>query len=76
MPALLTHTYSHVLSGPGSQGLTVGLLFYILFNSISAISGKWDRESDNEKICAVWNPVYRLKDICIEGALNLGGQPY
>ena len=28
-----------------------GLLFYVLFNSISVISGKW--EVDNERLCAM-----------------------
>ena len=39
------------------------LQFYILFNSISVISGQCERQ---------WNPVYGWKDFCLQQGSNPG----
>ena len=44
------------------------LHFYILFNSISVISGQW--EIDNERLCAMELPV-RLRRFRLERESNL-----
>ena len=46
-----------------------GLPFYILFNSISVISGQW--AGDNERLCAV-EPSLRLKISWLQAELKPG----
>ena len=41
--------------------------FYVLFNSISVISGLW--EVDNERLCAVELSL-QLRRFCLEGGSN------
>ena len=45
------------------------LRFYILFNSISVISGGW--VADNDRLCAVESHLW-LKRFHLEGGLNSG----
>ena len=42
-----------------------GLAIYIIFNSISVISGRW--AGDNERMCAM-EPLLRLRRFRLEGA--------
>ena len=46
-----------------------GLQFYILFKSISAISGQW--VDDNKRLCAI-EPRLQLKRILAPAGLNAG----
>ena len=43
------------------------LRFYVLFNSVSVISGRW--EVDNERLCAMERRL-RLRRFCLERGSN------
>ena len=45
------------------------LRFYVLFNSVSVISGRW--ADDNERVCAM-EPRLRLGRFCLERGSNPG----
>ena len=51
------------------DGWVGNLRFYILFNSISVISGQW--ADDYERLCAMGLHL-RLRRFCLEQGLNLG----
>ena len=50
------------------NGWMEDLRFYVLFNSISAISGQWD--VDNERLCAITEPRLRLRKFRLERGSN------
>ena len=52
-----------------ANGWMDDLRFYVLFNSISVISGRW--ADDNERLCAM-EPRLRLRRFCLERGSNSG----
>ena len=62
--SILTHSY-----GETRKEWMDDFQFYILFNSISVISGR--QEVDNERLCAV-EPHLRLRRFRLKRDLNLG----
>ena len=65
-----------VSNGYSAGGRGDDLLFYILFNSISVISGQW--LGDNERLCATepcfWSEIFPLQVGVKLGTSKLAGQ--
>ena len=51
----------------GIEGWMDDLLFYVLLNSVSVISGQW--ADDTERLCAM-EPRLRLRRFCLKGGSN------
>ena len=51
----------------GIDGWMHDLLFYVLLNSVSVISGRW--ADDIERLCAM-EPRLRLRRFCLKGGSN------
>ena len=66
--------------GRGGRGRTIyiengwmnNLRFYVLFNCISVMSGRWLSNNEIMKGCVQWNLVYDWKDSCPKQASNPG----
>ena len=54
---------------PLNDGRIDGLQFYVIFNSISVISGRWT--DDNERLCAMGSRL-RLRKFRLERGSNSG----